>query len=200
MYFRIIEQLINKGILSGKISSFDADLYDKLDNTFINGLPVSLHIKYLKNSFSGNYYDRSLYMFYCFDDATLVKGCNHYINLRYNSDEVNHGWIEDEDYVYDPSLMMKFDKDYYYEVFNPSQVQKCSKEEYLSVPECKRIYDEIKNTKIEDYMPGGSKRDKLYMTIPLVMDIAKNSCNKAFLLEFNEYLKKIDYKEYTLVR
>ena len=67
-----MQLLLNKGDADKKIIPFDDEFYDKLNQTYISGLPVSIHIKYLKPiAGPGKCYDRSLYMFFCFDDAIL---------------------------------------------------------------------------------------------------------------------------------
>ena len=77
LYFSKMQLLLNKGVADKKIIPFDDEFYEKLNHTYISGLPVSIHIKYLKPIVGpGKCYDRSLYMFFCFDDAILVRGDN----------------------------------------------------------------------------------------------------------------------------
>ena len=65
LYFYKMNLLIANGIYSKKIVPFDDDFYEQLSHTFINGLPVSMQIKYLKPILPpGKCYDRSLYMFF----------------------------------------------------------------------------------------------------------------------------------------
>ena len=79
-----MQLLLNKGIADKKIIPFDDEFYEKLNHTYISGLPVSIHIKYLKPIVGpSKCYDRSLYMFFCFDDALLVRADNKDLELRY---------------------------------------------------------------------------------------------------------------------
>ena len=196
LYFSKMQLLLNKGVADKKIIPFDDEFYEKLNHTYISGLPVSIHIKYLKPIVvPGRCYDRSLYMFFCFDDAILVRGDNKDLELRYGKDDAGHGWIEMDNYVYDPSLMMRFDKDLYYEIYKPTKVSKCTKEEYCSTSECQKLYNDIKNTSIDDFKPYGKKRIELSMTMPLIMGIAQNSGNQEFVDELNDFMTLIQYDE-----
>ena len=196
LYFSKMQLLFNKGIADKKIIPFDDEFYERLNHTYISGLPVSIHIKYLKPILPpGKCYDRSLYMFFCFDDAILVRGDNKDLELRYGKDDAGHGWIEMDNYVYDPSLMMRFDKNLYYEIYKPTNVSKCTKEEYCSTRQCQELYNDIKNTTITDFKPYGRKRIELSMTMPLIMGIAQNSSNQEFINELNNFIALIQYDE-----
>lgn len=75
-----IQLIYKKGVDNGDIVPFDDDLYDKMSHTYINCLPVSMHIKYLKSTFRPyKCYERSLFMFLCFKNAVLVHGKVDYI-------------------------------------------------------------------------------------------------------------------------
>ena len=196
LYFNRMKLLLDKGIVDKKIIPFDDAFYEKMNHIYIFGLPVSIHIKYLKPTLApGKCYDRSLYMFFCFDDAVLVRGDNKDLELKYGRDDAGHGWIEIDDYVYDPSLMMRFDKKLYYDIHKPIKISKCNKDEYCSTKECQEFYFDIKNTTIDDFKPYGRKRLELFMTMPLVMQIAHNSNNPKFIEELNEFIKLIQYNE-----
>ena len=98
-------------------------------------------------------------------------------------------------YVYDPSYMMKFDKDLYYEIYKPTNVSKCTKEEYCSIRECKKFYNDMDNTTIDDFKPYGRKRIELYTTMPLIVARAQKSGNQEFIDELNDFLVSIEYDE-----
>lgn len=153
-----------------------------------------MHIRYLKPIVPpGKCYDRSLFMFFCFDDALLVRGDNKDLELRFGKESAGHGWIEMGDYVYDSSLMMRFEKDLYYKIYNPTDVYKTTKEEYQKVNGS--YYDNVRNTTILDFQPGGSKRTDLCVIIPLIKEIAEYSNDERFKKELNEYLSLILYDE-----
>lgn len=151
-----------------------------------------MHIKYLKPTAPpGKCYDRSLFMFFCFDDALLVRADNKDLELRFGKENAGHGWIEIGNYVYDPSLMMRFEKDLYYKIYSPTDVHKATKEDYKKVNGS--YYDDVRNTSIDDFKIGGSKRTDLCVSIPLVRGIAE--FNEQFKKELEEYLTLIQYDE-----
>lgn len=194
LYFSKMQLLFNKGIQEGKIVPFDDEFYEKMSHTFFNCIPISMHIRYLKPIMPpGKCYDRSLFMFFCFDDALLVRGDNKDLELRFGKENAGHGWIEMGDYVYDPSLMMRFERDLYYKIYNPTDVHKATKEDYQKVNGS--YYDDVRNTSISDFQPGGSKRTDLCVSIPLVRGIAEYSTDERFKRELNEYLTLIQYDE-----
>ena len=196
LYFKRLELLYSKGILDKKIVPFDEDFYERMSHTYINGVPASLHIKYIKPIIPpGKCYDRSLYMFFCFEDALLVRGDNKDLELLYGTDFAGHGWIEIGDYVYDPSTMKRYDKDLYYEMYKPYNVCKASKEEYCSYPGNQKLYDDIQSTTIDDYKPYGRKRVELAVIIPAVRGLAEASGNQEFINDLNIYLAHIQYDE-----
>lgn len=102
-----------------------------MSHTYFNCIPISMHIRYLKPlTPPGKCYDRSLFMFFCFDDALLVRGYNKDLELSYGKKNAGHGWIEIGSYVYDPTLMMRFERDLYYKMYSPTNVHKVTKEDY----------------------------------------------------------------------
>ena len=188
--------LFAKGLQSGDIVPFDDNFYQQMSQTYINALPVSMDIKYLRPTLGpGKCYDRSLRMFYCFENALLVRGDLKTLKLNAPKYDPGHGWIEMDGAVYDPTYLMKFNKDLYYKMFGVNNVAKCTLAEYCQEPNCKAYYDEIKNTTLADYQPGGRKRWELLTTVPLVKGIAELSNNPAFQKELDAYLTSINYDE-----
>ena len=186
--------MFNKGIKEGKIVPFDDCFYEKMSHTYFNCIPISMHIKYLKPlSGPGKCYDRSLFMFFCFDDSLLVRADIKNLELLYGKENAGHGWIEIDDYVYDPSSTLRFDKKLYYQIYNPTNVHKTTKEEYQKLNGS--YYDDVRNTTILDFQPGGSKRTDLIVSIPLIYRIAKYSDDKDFRKEVDDYLTLIQYDE-----
>lgn len=61
----------------------------------------------------------SLYMFFCLDNAILVRGDIKSLELQSGPYDAFHGWIELDNYVYDPTALMRFDKDLYYQIYQP---------------------------------------------------------------------------------
>ncbi len=192
-YFFKTTLLHQKGLSNGTIQPFDENLYRQMSHTYVDGVPVSLHIKYLKPVLGpGKCLERSEYMFYCFDDALLARGDLKYLELKTGSKECAlHGWIEIGNNVYDPTMLEKFPKDLYYKMFGVSNVTKCTKKEYLKNEVNKKLYDEIKNTKLEDFRAGGMKHYYFQKTIPMVAGYAKFIDDQDLMKELESYLSLI---------
>ncbi len=197
LYFRKMALLCNQGVIDKKIVPFDDDFYEKMSHTYFNGLPISMHIRYLKplRGMPGGCYDRSLLMFFCFPNALLCRGDNKDLELNYGKGNAGHGWIEIDNYVYDPSLTMRFDKDLYYQIYTPTNVSKSTIEEYCQIKECQEFYDTITKTTICDFLPFGKKRTDLINIIPLIIGIVQMSENEQFKMELENWLSVIQYDE-----
>lgn len=201
LYFNKTQLLLKKGLEKGSIVPFGDELYEKMSHTYISCLPVSMHMKYLNplNSLIsplGQCYDRSLYMFFCFPNAVLVRGNNKDLELRYGKEHAGHGWIEMDGYCYDPSLLLRFKRETYYEIYKVSNISKTTTEEYKNCCESnKYFYEEVVNTKLSDFQINGSKRTDLCVMIPLVQGIAEMGTNEAFKKDLKDYLKLIQYDE-----
>ena len=113
------DALYYKGIYEHKITDFDIDFYKKMDNTYIGCEPLTTILK--DQTESNTPYEKSIYMFSCFDNATLVCA-------NINRHDLLHSWVEIDNFVYDPLLLKKFDKDTYYEIYKPTRITKYEKE------------------------------------------------------------------------
>lgn len=196
LYFTKFTLLIDEGKKNNKIVPFDNDFYEKMSHNYIDGIPISMYIKYLKPIISpGKCYDRSLYMFFCFPEAKLCGGNNKSLALQYGKEYSEHNWIEIDDYVYDPVSLMRFNKDLYYRIYEPTNVVKETLSEYCSTPEKKKFYEDITNTTIYDLQTSIKKRNDLLTSIPPIKGIAEMTGNKDFIRELNEHLKLINYDE-----
>lgn len=154
-------------------------------------------MKYLKPLVGpGKCYDRSLYMFFCFENATLVRGDNKYLELRYGKENTGHGWIEMDGYCYDPSLLLRFKKETYYEIYKPYNISKTTIEEYKNCCDSnKQFYEDVVNTELSDFLPNGRKRTELCVMIPLIYGIAETGSDTDFKQELEDYLEAIQYDE-----
>ena len=176
----------------GKITSFDDEIYEKMKGTIIACFPVSFHIKHSNHMFSlGTCYDRSLYMFLALDDAILVRGNNKDLEYNYGKGHGGHGWVEIGDYVYDPSIMAKFEKDVYYKLYECSDVKKVDKETYLK--EHKDFVDLVSSRDYDDFRPGGKRRLELGLLVTQVQALAKYLNDDEFNRDLSEYLETIHY-------
>lgn len=189
--FKILGLNVSK---QGKIMEFDEEIFEKMSNTIIACFPVSFYIKYSKYMFPiGTCYDRSLYMFLALDNAVLVRGNNKDLEYNFGKGHGGHGWVEVGDYVYDPSIMLKFDKDTYYKLYGCTGVSKIDKETY--VKEHADFVDLVVSTNFDDFKPGGKRRMELGVLVIQVREMAKLIGDAEFTKELNKYLELIQYDE-----
>lgn len=201
IYFAKSDLRFHQGLLNGNVVPFDQAFYQQMANTYFSGLPIAMHIKYLKpESGSGKCYDRSLYMFWCFDDAVLVRGNQKSLAMEFGKDNAGHGWIERGNYAYDPTFLCRFDKDFYYRLFGVTDVHKFTKADYLASPAQSEYYHAIKDTVLRDYQPSGKRRLELLTTAPLYQELAKLSPNPKFQTELNNFLVATQYDETKIVQ
>ncbi len=196
VYLKKTDLMFDKGVITNKIVPFDQEIYEQMSHTYFNGLPISMHMKYLKplDIMPGVCYDRSLLMFFCFENSVLVRGNNKDLEMKFGKENENHGWLEMDNYVYDPSLLMRFDKDLYYKMYRPENIDRYTKEQYCSFStETKQLYDSVKKTTIEDLKYNEKIRKKLNIFYFLYKINAKVSKNEMFIKELNEFLSLIQY-------
>ncbi len=194
LYFIKFNTLSVKAFQNGKITEFDDEIFEKMGNTIVACLPVSLYIKYSKYLFAkGTCYDRSLYMFLALDDALLVRGNNKNLELMYGKGNDGHGWIEIGNYVYDPSLMLKFDKDTYYALYGCSNVYKIDKKTYLE--QHKEFVDENVSHNFAEFKPNGKRRLELGVLIIQIRAMSELLGDEKFTNDLNDYLSLIEYDE-----
>ena len=164
LYFIKFDILFNKALREGKITRFDEEIFEKMSNTIIACLPVSLYIKYSNHLFAeGTCYDRSLHMFLALDEALLVRGDEKGLEYTYGKGHEGHGWIEIGDFVYDPSTMFKYDKDIYYLLYGCSNVSKIDKPSYLL--QHQDFVDANVSHDFSEFRPKGKRRLELGIII-----------------------------------
>lgn len=194
IYFNRFNLLFKIALSEGKITNFDNQIYEKMNNTFISCLPVSFYIKYSKYLFpEGTCYERSLYMFLALEDAVLVRGKKKTLEYKYGKDQDGHGWIEIGDYVYDPSLMLKFEKNTYYSLYGCSDIKKIDKESYMA--EHGEFVDNYVSHNLDDFRPNGDRRLDLGLIVIQLKELSILLNDKQFIDDLNDYLNVIEYDE-----
>lgn len=194
LYFDKLNVMFDMGLRDGKIVPLDDGIIDKMNDTIIACLPVSIWIKHAKELFAqGTCYDRSLYMFLALDDAILVRGDNKDLEYNYGPGHEGHGWIELGDYVYEPSLGYRFDKDYYYKLYKCTNLRKCDRPTYDK--QHADFISKYVSTDYSDFKPGGKRRLELGILIFQIVEGAKLSGNQALLDDLQKYLDAVEYDE-----
>jgi len=194
LYFTKFNILWTKAIKEGKITQFDDEVFKKMSNTVIACFPVSFYIKYSNIMFArGTCYDRSLYMFLALDDAILVRGNNKDLEYNYGKGHEGHGWVEVGNYVYDPSLMLKFDKDTYYTLYGCSNVHRIDKKSYLE--QHKEFVDKHISYDFDEFRLNGKRRLELGILVMQVRALSEMLGDENFTNDLNSYLSLIEYDE-----
>jgi len=194
LYFTKLNILFNKAMNEGKITSFDEEIYEKMEGTIISCLPVPFYIKYSEYLFDeGTCYDRSLYMFLALDDALFVTGDNKDLEYNYGKGHEEHAWIEIGEFVYDPSLMLRFDKDTYYSLYCCSNVTKTDKQSYL-LKNSSFINKHVSHS-LDEFKPNGERRLELGAFVKQIKVLCQMVDNEQFSRDFNNYLDCIEYDE-----
>lgn len=184
------------GLRKGLIKPFSKSFYDKLNEHYYDGLPISFHIKYLRPKTNpGLCFERSLYMLMCFNDAVLVKADIKDLKLTYGKKFAKHCWIEIDDWVYDPTLLLKFKKKLYYKMFLPKNIKKRTIEDYKD-----NKYSIIMRTKIDDLKPNGKNRCDIGKVIPSI--VGRSFLEEDYLLmdDLKDYLDVIEYNTQDMIK
>ena len=193
LYLSKTNKLHKQGLLNGLIKPFDEELYQELNKTIFLNIPVDLDIKYLKPEVRpGRCYDRSLAMFFAMAKSYLVRGSLEYFRIFGDEEDINHGWVERDNYVYDPTWRCIFDKDYYYKMFKVKKVNRLNHEEYCNISkEYEDLFIKVKSTTRDSLKENGPDRYMLPVSVPLLMGIAEE--NDSFKSELEKFLEEIEY-------
>lgn len=200
LFLERVKLLTLNGLVTGQIVPFDEEFYERLSHTYICGLPISFHIKYLAPVLGqlGNCYDRSLYMFLALEESILVRADRKDLKLKFGEGYAGHGWVEIEEYVYDPTTQARYNKTLYYKIFEPTHIMRCTREEYCKIEHNKEFLTDVCMTTIEDFLPKGRKHSDLII-IPLVKAVTQMQDKTEFLEKLDEYLKQIEFDEKTFL-
>lgn len=194
LFFKRFDLLFNKGVRDGRICEFDDQIYEKMDGTIVSCLPVSMYIKHSDHLFpSGTCYERSLYMFLALGDGVLVRGNDKALEYRCGEGHGGHGWVEVGDYVYDPSLMLRFDRNLYYNLYGMSDVYKCDKKTYLA--EHHDYFDSHVSHDLDEFKPGGKRRLELGFYIMQLRALESLVNDDSFTHDLESYLELVEYDE-----
>ena len=195
LYSLRCELLIKQGIAKGLIVPFDEEIYNKLDNIFYDGIPVSLYLKYLGdiNEDDGKCFLRSTLLTMGIDNSLLVRGNHKDLELKYGDAYSNHGWVEKDNYVYDPSYLLRFNKDLYYSIFEVSNLEYYNYSDYNN-----DWYQDIINTSLYDICHDRKYRYILCEVVPIIQEKAIKGNNYDLIEKLNNYLSIIQYDYYNI--
>lgn len=192
-YVSKTNMLIKEGLSKGNIVPFEKELYDRLNKIYFVGIPMSMYLKYLKpnNKLLKQGLDRSLFITMGLKEATLARGNVKNLELEFGKEHALHGWVECGKWVYDPTTLLKFKKDLYYKIYEPTNISYSKPEEYTD----DTWYQEIIHTALKDLKPNGKKREDLIISVPLIQGYANAINNRELSNELGKYLNKVSYKQ-----
>lgn len=192
MFFIRFSIMFEKAMQEGKITKFDDEIFEKMSNTIISCLPVSFYIKYSNQLFDqGTCFDRSLYMFLALDNALLIRGDNKDLEYNYGKGHERHGWVEVGDYVYDPSLMLRFNKETYYSIYGARNLSKVDFKTY--VEQNKNFVEASVSHDYNEFKPHGKRRLELGMLMIQIKILSDILGDEQFTKDLNDYLALVEY-------
>lgn len=121
---------LDKALAENKILPYEQELVERLRNVSFHTIPVSIIIL-SKPLCRKECYAMSMNLTRGMDHFKLVHGDVNFLSK--NDDYPNHSWVERNGWVYDTTDGFRWDKDLYYELFQP---------------EVREIYDE---NSVKDY-------------------------------------------------
>lgn len=189
--YSLRSKILSKILVSkGLIKPIEKEVFEKLDNFYLGGIPLSIRLKYLHlDSSMGDCFDRSLFLTFGLDNSLLVRGDLRPLELKYGKDRARHGWVEYDGWVYDPSHLCKYRKDIYYSLFSPDNISCIKYQVYQSGND----YQDVLETSLDDLKPDGKRRKTVEMSLYLVSNLAKILDTPDLTNELQDHFKKIKY-------
>lgn len=179
-----VKVCLNYGFSNGLIKPFEPELYKRLDNVIFAGIPASIQIKYLKPMLPpGKCFERSYLITMGFDNCLLVCGDRKDMELVYGKDAAWHYWVEKDGWVYDPTMLLKIDKNIYYKAFGVTVNTTQTKEELMQ----DNNYRKAASGEFDKFI--------LLSAIPLIEGIAKLKGDVNFINEVEDYKQRIGYNQ-----
>lgn len=189
LYFGCNKLLVKTLLYFELIKPIEEEVFEKLDNFYLGGIPLSIRLKYLHNTSLGDCFDRSLFLTFGLKDSLLIRGDLGILALKYGKDRARHGWVEYDGWVYDPSYLYKFRKDVYYSLFSVDNIS-CTKRQ---IYENNHDYQDILTTTLEDLKPDGKKRKYVEMSLYSISSIANLIKNDDLTEKLDEHFSRIRY-------
>ena len=113
---KIPNETMLKLLKEEKILPYEDELIEILRDISFEGLPASVVLLF-KDFCRGECYKMSMTLTRAMDSFKLVHGDVNFIVE--NGEYPNHSWVEKDGFVYDPTDRFKWDKDVYYQLFEP---------------------------------------------------------------------------------
>ena len=172
--------LLKSGASKGLIQPFEPQLLKRLKNIYYGSVPISVFIGN-RDFCNGKCYDRSMLISMGMDDFLLMRGKVKSLEIQYGKEKSGHGWVESNGWVYDTSMGFKVEKNLYYKLEQPTDIESYTKEDCLK----DEAYMEILNSKINKY--------SLTCIVPLLEGIAQLTKNNQLIDQIEEFKDQISY-------
>lgn len=113
---KIPQEVMVKALEERKILPYEEELVERLRGLTYRGFPLSI-VLFCREFCRGECYSMSMNISRGMDKFKLVHGDVNFIVL--NDEYPNHSWVEKDGFVYDTTDGFRWDKDLYYELFQP---------------------------------------------------------------------------------
>lgn len=106
------------------VKTYDKYIIEKLRTKYFNNIPLSI-IMLSHAACVGYCFHRSIQFSQILPKFKLIRGD---INVLSSEESPNHSWVEDDNYVYETTNNCKWDKDSYYNIYNPNIIEVITEE------------------------------------------------------------------------
>ena len=186
------EKIYNLLIKKGSIVKFDESFYSKFEGMYFNGLPVYYYLQELN---MGKCYDTSAILSLALGNNNYVcRGELHTMSKIYR-ENFDHGWVEDDMFVYDTTWQFICDKKTYYKLFDVKNLRKQQSLEFFE--DCKGISSwKIRN---KEYYEKEHTLDTMLIYVAKAYELKKlkdknlSKTQREFSLKVLKDLPKIDH-------
>lgn len=151
-------------------------------NIIYSVMPAIIYIKYERpTALPGNCMERAYLLSTAIEDSVVVYGEQSEIGM--------HFWIENGSTCYDPTSLMEYDKDVYYDVNGIKRVDVISRDELESL----EFIQYCRKRKIEDFDTDPAYFQDLNFLFPYIQDDLKYRAMPDIKKEIDDYLERIGY-------
>lgn len=174
--------IYNSAVTSNKIREFNPMIDENLRNVIYTVLPAIIYIKYERPmKHTGNSQERAYLLSAAIPDSTVVVG--EVVDIG------EHFWVESGNVCYDPTSLLEYDKDVFYDINGIKKTQVISKAELEQTDFIQFCHQR----KISDFENDPTYFTDLEALLPMIIKGIKYRAMPEYKKEIDDYLKKIGY-------
>ncbi len=174
--------IYNNAISTNRIRPFSEEVDNGLRNIIYSVMPAIIYIKYERPTAPpGNCMERAYLLSTAIDDSVVVFGKQSEIGM--------HFWVEKDNICYDPTSLMEYDKDIYYDVTGIKSVEVISREELEDLG----FVQYCRKRKIEDFGKDPVYFQDLNFLLPYIQGGLKYRAMPEYKKEIDDYLERIGF-------